>query len=568
MNITDIDRYRISSTKVQKIYRKYNYKNFTYYKIQSFDTLYKQYINIKSIKNIPYKTIFTYLREISNTLFLHNITIHNILYKNNYTTHFCIDTTQNKLENVCFYKNWFCDIDSTKKTIDITNSIQGSYKVKYEFQKKPIEYPFTVYTVLYDTVHKILIDKTTGIEDLHYKKIRIPVPSNQYKEWIESNSDNCLYYFLLLYYGYTPYNQETNDYIISYFTKNFTKIYMKKENGIENIKKFIVKYVIQGHIISDKHIIYNKSDCIINFITIMREYVDIQYIQKIIKIFTDNTIYGSIVKHSYPFLSYIIQNFKKKYNNTVLQKIPDMNETYKDAFDKIYTITDNIYIYGGTIRDLLLDIKPTDIDITFNSTLEQVESLCALTKWPCAEILPKYKKITFGKDKGITLEGTYCNEVFDVKMEQIDFTVNKIVYDVKNNILIDITGVGIKDLLQKKIRIPVPPSKYKIWALDWKKPLLFFKMIYKGFIPYDEETTKFVVSYIEDNFEKVYMKKNEEGNPKIQHYLVKVLTHGDIIDNKIILGSTKKRLTGYLSIMSKYITPTIMKKIIHLVDSI
>ena len=568
MNINDIDRYRIPSTKVQKIYRKYDYKNYTFYKIQKFDILYKKYISTKSIKHISYNAILTHLREISNTLFIHNISIHNILYKSDYATHFCIDTTQNKLENLCFYKNWFCDINSEKKTIDITNSIYGTYKVKYEFHKELIKYPFTIYTVLYDTVHKVLIDKTTGVEDLQYKKIRIPVPSNKYKEWIEYNPDYCLHYFLLLFYGYSPYNQETNDYIISYFTRNFTKIYMKKENNIEYIKKFIIENVIHGSVLYHDIYVYNKSEYIIDFITVMREYIDIEYIQKIIKIFTDNTIYGSIVKNNKPFLSYIVQDFNTKYNNAIMQKIPDMNETYKDAFDKIYTITDNIYIYGGTIRDLLLDIEPTDIDITFDSTLEQVETLCSLTKWPCVEILPKYKKVTFGKDRGITLEGTYCNDVFDVKMEQIDFTINKIVYDVKNNTLIDITGVGIKDLLQKKIRIPVPPSKYKIWASDWKKPLLFFKMMYKGFVPYDEQTIQFVVSYIEENFEKVYMKKNEEGNPKIQHYLIKVLTHGEIINNTIILGSTKKRLTGYLSIMSKHINTKTMKKIIHLVDNI
>ena len=89
-----------------------------------------------------------------------------------------------------------------------------------------------------------------------------------------------------------------------------------------------------------------------------------------------------------------------------------------------------------------------------------------------------------------------------------DYTVNNLVYDIANDVIIDLTGFGIIDLFNKKIRIPVPSSKYMIWATsNWKKPLIYFKLMIKGFTPIDDETEHFIINYIETNFEEVYMRK-------------------------------------------------------------
>lgn len=563
MDIKNVNTFKIPISKIQNIYKKYRYKEYNYYKIKLFNKLYNQFILKKSSKHITHEQIFTYLQEISPKLIVSDLTIHNIIYKTNNDIYFNIESTQNKIENLFFYKNWYCNIDSEKKTVDITKSIKGHFKIKYNFNKELIEYPFTIFTILYDTKHKIIIDKSTGLQDIISKKIRIPISNEKYNEWIEKNPDNCLYYFLLLYYGYKPYNQETEDFIISYFNQHFIDIFMKKENNIERIKKFIIINIFRGKIIKDNIYLYRNIN-ILEFISIIQKYTEKSNILKIIDSFDRDIIYGKIKIDKYPFPTYNINSFKEKYNKMILNKIPDINETYQSAFEKIYTISKNIYIYGGTVRDMLLDIDPTDIDITFDSTLEKIENLCLLTNWPCSEILPKYNKITFGTEKGITLEGSYKIDIFDKKMEQIDFTVNKLVYDIKNNLIIDITGFGLEDIINKKIRIPVPPSKYKFWAKDWKRPLLFFKMMLKGFTPINEETTNFVISYIENNFEEIYMKENEFGVPIIKYFLINILTHGSIFEETIVYGSTKKRLLEYIKLLKKYIKKDIFKKITNL----
>jgi hypothetical protein len=546
MDIDSLNRHHIYTSRVNDISRKYNYKNYKYYKISEFNKLYENYMKNISDKKISYKDVLLVLNSISRNIILNDESVMNII-NNNKNIYFLLDTTQKKVENLFSYNNWYCDINTEEKTINVSRDCQGYYKIKKQFNKEP--YFFTINGLMYDTRHKIIIDKTGyGLEDLLHKKIRIPKKEN----WI--NLEKCLYFFLLVMRGYQA-DKKTERLITTYFKENMDE---------KIIKDFIIKYVLKGEILNDKKYLYGTTNNLVKYIKTVRQYVDIEYTRQIIKLFSLDEIYGSFAEGDFPFTSYFISHVNEKIEEVFNQEIPDLNETYKEAFDKILTITDNVYVYGGTIRDVLIGIIPTDIDIFFDSNSDDVDDLCSFTKWPCSEKLEKYDKIAFGSDKGVTLEGLYNINLFYSPMSQIDFTVNRLIYDTQNKIIYDITGFGLKDIINKKIRIPVPPSKYKKWAMDWKKPLLFFKMIMKGFSPVDQETTDFIVSYIQDNYDTVYLRKNENGIPKIKHYLIRVLTHGEIVDNKIVLGSTRDRLEKYLLILKEYLNKETMKKIIKL----
>lgn len=279
-----------------------------------------------------------------------------------------------------------------------------------------------------------------------------------------------------------------------------------------------------------------------------------------------NKLYNTM-KYANSYKFYIIPGLSDKIKKILGGKLININSTYDNMFDELFTISNNIYIVGGTIRDSFLNKKPKDIDLAFNSNYKSVVDLCKKNEWPCPEIYEKgFPYVVFGVQKGQTLEAAYkSSSIFDKGNAMRDYTVNNMVYDVKNNILIDLTKMGLVDILNKKIRIPVPPDRYNDWATNrWKHPLRYFKLINIGLTPYDKNTELFIINYIENNFETVYMKITK-GFPTIQYYLIVSITGGEVYDNgKYEFGYNKKQLIPHLKIMSQYLNKKIMLKIINL----
>jgi hypothetical protein len=273
------------------------------------------------------------------------------------------------------------------------------------------------------------------------------------------------------------------------------------------------------------------------------------------------------MKYSNSYKYYIIPGLSDKIKKILGGTLPNINSSYDNMMNELFTISNNIYIVGGAIRDSFLNKKPKDIDLTFNSNYKSVVDLCKKNEWPCPEIYEKgFPYVVFGVQKGQTLEGAYkSSSIFEKGNTMRDYTVNNMVYDIKNNILIDLTRMGLEDILNKKIRIPIPNDRYNDWAQQrWKHPLRYFKLINTGLTPYDKNTELFIINYIEKNFESVYM-KNTKGFPTIQYYLIVAITGGEVYENgKYEFGYNKKELIPYLKTMSQYLNKKIILKIINL----
>ena len=249
------------------------------------------------------------------------------------------------------------------------------------------------------------------------------------------------------------------------------------------------------------------------------------------------------------------------------EKVSNINDFYGNIFNNILTISSNIYIYGGAIRDLLLDIKPKDIDIAFDSNIDSVKKLCSTYNYTCSKIIDKYKYVIFGSTRGTTLEGHYNILFFKDNIIDYDFTINQLVYDTENNILIDLTGHGVKDLMNKHINIPVNPDKYQEWATKNKKhPLIYFKLIEKGFSTIDIKQEKFIINYIETNFDKIYLKKEKNGIEYIKFYILSILSHVDIQENGTYFVNLRqqKSILKYITVLSKYLNKKYITKIVNL----
>lgn len=142
------------------------------------------------------------------------------------------------------------------------------------------------------------------------------------------------------------------------------------------------------------------------------------------------------------------------------------------------------YIVGGAIRDLLLDKKPKDFDISTSATPEEVRYVFGRRK---ARIIGKrfrlthvtlagelFEVSTFRKMPSV-LAGDHGEEKFQKLPENLivsdnsygtakedafrrDFTVNALFYDPVSRELIDHTGLGLKDIEDHVVRAIGEPA--------------------------------------------------------------------------------------------------------------
>lgn len=144
-----------------------------------------------------------------------------------------------------------------------------------------------------------------------------------------------------------------------------------------------------------------------------------------------------------PFVFYVIKKLKRKGNSA--------------------------FLVGGSVRDLILNIKPRDYDITTNANPYKVKSIFKNSyiigkRFKLVQIFFKKTKIevsTFRKDPGKPPENLsfkekliWANKSFGTQEEDAlrrDFTINSLYYDPINNELFDFTG-GYKDLKNKIVK--------------------------------------------------------------------------------------------------------------------
>ncbi|MCF8067885.1 MAG: HD domain-containing protein [Desulfobacterales bacterium] len=112
------------------------------------------------------------------------------------------------------------------------------------------------------------------------------------------------------------------------------------------------------------------------------------------------------------------------------------------------------YIVGGPVRDLLLGRTPADYDIAVSGNPEEYAKKLA--------IMSNGHWVELGKDKQKIIRVSAKNRLYDITsingsciqedLEQRDFTINALAYDISHGKIIDVTG-GLSDIADKKIRM-------------------------------------------------------------------------------------------------------------------
>lgn len=120
----------------------------------------------------------------------------------------------------------------------------------------------------------------------------------------------------------------------------------------------------------------------------------------------------------------------------------------------IFPKTKGAYIIGGSIRDLLLGITPADYDIAVLGSPEQFANHMALKT--------NGHLVEMGKPGQMILRVVTENDIFDISpvngttieddLNQRDFTINAMAYDLSTGEIIDVLG-GLQDLEEKKVKM-------------------------------------------------------------------------------------------------------------------
>lgn len=243
------------------------------------------------------------------------------------------------------------------------------------------------------------------------------------------------------------------------------------------------------------------------------------------------------------------------------------NRSIGEIINKLQENGAKIFLHGGIIRDIFLGVKSHDIDIIFDFNIKKIEKICKDENYPCSEIIHKAQYVNFGTEKGGSLEGANLGTTLLNPLYEHEASVNDLIYDLQNNILIDLTGFGLYDVINRLIRLSAKPDEWIKWAdSDFKRPFRYFKLIEKGFKPLNNRIHNFIVNYIVDNYDTLYNSKINPNYPvkRIKHILIKTITQGDIDTEKgtYSFGPTVNKLLPFLSVLKSQLPLDIFKKII------
>lgn len=155
--------------------------------------------------------------------------------------------------------------------------------------------------------------------------------------------------------------------------------------------------------------------------------------------------------------------------------IPEKVKKIIEVFDEAGA---EIYIVGGSVRDLILEREVKDWDFTTNLTPDEMKKLFPKNSFCNNEfgtfsVVGKNKEIfeitTFRTEQGYSdsrhPDNVKWGKSLEEDLQRRDFTINAIAYDVKNKKTIDLYD-GQKDLQNKLIRtVGNPDERFKEDAL-------------------------------------------------------------------------------------------------------
>lgn len=190
------------------------------------------------------------------------------------------------------------------------------------------------------------------------------------------------------------------------------------------------------------------------------------------------------------------------------QKLPG-NSSYFDFISEVWYRGFDIFLVGGTVRDVINGSISNDVDLVTSMPLSKVYSLATAM---FGRIPKEYCKTNTGyikiagssssEDPFMDLK-TFCSHglgtdhaVFGNNMSLDtslrDFACNAVYYEPINQLLIDPSGIGIRDAQEKRLSIvadkSIPNRRYQVGTI----PIRFLKFVIRGYV-FDEVQQKSLI---------------------------------------------------------------------------
>jgi len=193
--------------------------------------------------------------------------------------------------------------------------------------------------------------------------------------------------------------------------------------------------------------------------------------------------------------------------------------------------SDNNYIVGGAVRDMMSDITPHDYDMVTDIPMDVLAELfvdCgfSVTKTGVAHFV---LNVSFGGfeveisnfRKDASCDGRHAVvEVGSIVEDAFrrDFTINAVYLNVKNGEIFDVTGLGVDDIINKKLRFIGSPKDRIVE--DYLRVFRFYRFVNKGFTP-DKKSLRAVRELFSEAYEKTTPERvrveMEKMNTRIIH---------------------------------------------------
>ena len=151
-----------------------------------------------------------------------------------------------------------------------------------------------------------------------------------------------------------------------------------------------------------------------------------------------------------------------------LDKKSGYSNTLLELFMHIKTLTNNAYIVGGCVRDIVLNKEPKDFDIVTDCDLEQLKKMLRDNNWSITDAGENFL-VTIASKHGEQYEialyrkdGTYSDgrrpdfvEIGDINSdaERRDLTINALYMCPYTKEILDPTKKGLSDIQNRLIRM-------------------------------------------------------------------------------------------------------------------
>ena len=125
----------------------------------------------------------------------------------------------------------------------------------------------------------------------------------------------------------------------------------------------------------------------------------------------------------------------------------------------------SVYLHGGVVRDILQGVDPHDIDGEYpcdGKKLDQIiNNLLGGHQMFYSNITTEYFYIG-NKTTDVGFEVFNWKSAF-FDLEEQEYTPNSLYFDTLNNLIIDLSGMGVEDAIKKQLRIPVQKDDFDLW---------------------------------------------------------------------------------------------------------